>query len=76
MEQKTTDVLIIGAGIAGLTAAKLLKQAGKRILIIEASDAIGGRVRSDIKDGFSMDRGFRSSSPPTPKLKSFSITKN
>lgn len=59
MEQKTTDVLIIGAGIAGLTAAKLLKQAGKRVLVIEASDAIGGRVRSDLKDGFIMDHGFQ-----------------
>jgi len=59
MEQKTTDVLIIGAGIAGLSAAKLLKQAGKRVLVIEASDATGGRVRSDLQDGFILDRGFQ-----------------
>lgn len=53
------DVLIIGAGIAGLTAAKVLKKAGKSVKIIEASDAVGGRVRTDKVDGFLLDRGFQ-----------------
>ena len=57
--KKKTDVLIIGAGLAGLTAAKVLKAAGKNILLIEASDAVGGRVKTDIVDGFRLDRGFQ-----------------
>lgn len=57
--EKTTDVIIIGAGIAGLTAAKILKSTGKTVLVIEAADAVGGRVRTDIIDGFLLDRGFQ-----------------
>ena len=53
------DVVIVGAGIAGLSAAKLLKEKGKKILVIEASDGVGGRVRSDSKDGYILDRGFQ-----------------
>ena len=59
MENESLDVIIVGAGIAGLTAAKVLKNAGKKILVIEASDGIGGRVRSDHKNGFILDRGFQ-----------------
>ena len=59
MENESLDVIIVGAGIAGLTAAKVLKNAGKKILVIEASDGIGGRVRSDHQDGFILDRGFQ-----------------
>ena len=53
------DVIIVGAGIAGLTAAKILKAANKKILLIESSDGVGGRVRTDHKDGFLLDRGFQ-----------------
>ncbi len=52
-------ITIIGAGIAGLTCAKYLKDRGIEALILEASDAVGGRVRTDIVDGFKLDRGFQ-----------------
>jgi len=56
---RKTDVVIVGAGLSGLTAAKLLKTAGKSIRLIEAADGIGGRVRTDYIDGFQLDRGFQ-----------------
>ena len=56
---KNADVTIIGAGLAGLTAAKILKAAGRSVLVLEASDAVGGRVRTDEVDGFLLDRGFQ-----------------
>ena len=52
-------IVIIGAGIAGLTCAKYLKDNGIEALILEASDGVGGRVRTDIVDGFTLDRGFQ-----------------
>ena len=57
--ENRSEVIIVGAGIAGLTAAKILKVAGKKVKIIEASDSIGGRVRTDEVDGFKLDRGFQ-----------------
>ncbi len=71
MERKSVDVIIIGAGIAGLTAAKVLKAQGRNILIIEASDGVGGRVRSDSKDGFILDRGFQVLLTAYPEAKEF-----
>ena len=55
----TVDVVIVGAGLAGLTAARTLTDAGQEILLLEASDGAGGRVRTDLVDGFRLDRGFQ-----------------
>jgi len=57
---RTERVLIIGAGLAGLTCAKVLREAGVDFLLLEASLYPGGRVTSDrTKDGFVLDRGFQ-----------------
>ena len=53
------DVLIIGAGLAGLACARHLADAGVSFQVIEASDGIGGRVRTDQVEGFLLDRGFQ-----------------
>ena len=55
----TVDVVIVGAGLAGLTAARTLTDAGREVRVLEASDGVGGRVRSDLVDGFRLDRGFQ-----------------
>lgn len=53
------DVAIIGAGPAGLTCARILHQRGVSCAVLEASDAPGGRVRTDNHQGFLLDRGFQ-----------------
>jgi len=57
--EKAADVLIVGGGLSGLNAAWHLQNAGKKVLILEGSDAPGGRMRSDREDGFVFDRGFQ-----------------
>ena len=54
-----SDIVIIGAGLAGLTCARRLHAAGVSCVVLEADDAVGGRVRTDIVDGFQLDRGFQ-----------------
>jgi phytoene dehydrogenase-like protein len=54
-----TEVAIIGAGLAGLSCALSLEAAGLSVTLLEASDAAGGRVRTDLVDGFRLDRGFQ-----------------
>ena len=55
----SSDVLIVGAGLAGLACGRHLADAGVSFQMIEASDGIGGRVRTDEFDGFLLDRGFQ-----------------
>jgi phytoene dehydrogenase-like protein len=53
------DVVIVGGGLAGLACARHLHQHGIAFQIIEASDGLGGRVRTDRVAGFLLDRGFQ-----------------
>lgn len=70
-ENNDLDVLIIGAGLAGLTAAKVLKAAGKSVKILEATDSVGGRVKTDQINGFLLDRGFQVLLTAYPETKRF-----
>jgi protoporphyrinogen oxidase len=53
------EILIIGAGLAGLNCARQLAAAGRDFLLLEKSDEVGGRVRTDRHEGFLLDRGFQ-----------------
>src|SRR5579875_1575259 len=53
-------IIIVGAGLAGLTCAKVLHEHRQPFMILEASDGPGGRVRTDVTpSGFRLDRGFQ-----------------
>ncbi|KAK4799110.1 hypothetical protein SAY86_024475 [Trapa natans] len=56
---RNTGVIVIGAGLAGLAAATHLASERIPFLLLEASDSVGGRVRTDLVDGFLLDRGFQ-----------------
>ena len=63
------DVAVVGAGLAGLSCARALHRAGRRVVVLEASDAVGGRVRTDEVDGFRLDRGFQVMLTGYPELR-------
>ena len=50
---------IVGAGVSGLVAAKVLESHGCRSVVIESTDRVGGRVKTDFLDGFQLDHGFQ-----------------
>ena len=52
-----TDVIVLGGGLAGLTAARALMADKKKVLVIEARDRIGGRTVTDTSLGFAFDTG-------------------
>lgn len=53
------DVIVIGAGLSGLACALTLHENGVAPLVLEAADAVGGRIRTDRRDGYLLDRGFQ-----------------
>jgi phytoene dehydrogenase-like protein len=62
------DVVIVGGGLAGLAAARRLDRAGVEWLLVEASDRIGGRVSTDVVDGWHFDRGFQVLNTAYPRV--------
>lgn len=68
MTAREADVLVVGAGLAGLAATLRLVAAGRSVRVLEASDAPGGRMRSDVVDGFTVDRGFQVLNTAYPEL--------
>ena len=52
-------ITIIGGGISGLTAAVYLHQKNYKVQILEATDRVGGRIKTDCIEGFKLDRGFQ-----------------
>ena len=54
-----SPVVVVGAGLAGLSCAVELLARGQGVVVLEASDGVGGRVRTDRVDGFLLDRGFQ-----------------
>lgn len=62
-------VIVIGAGLAGLSAALTLQEAGVPVKVLEASSSVGGRVQSDQINGYRFDRGFQLINASYPELK-------
>lgn len=52
-------IVVVGAGLAGLSCARTLCEAGRRVLVLERENVVGGRVRTDRHEGFLLDRGFQ-----------------
>ncbi|MAR49325.1 MAG: oxidoreductase [Acidimicrobiaceae bacterium] len=70
------EFVVVGAGLAGLTAAKVLSQSGREVLLLEKSDGVGGRVRTDQYKDFLLDRGFQvllTAYPELPKHLNLSL---
>ncbi|MCU1536142.1 MAG: amine oxidase [Humibacillus sp.] len=62
------DVVVVGAGLAGLRCARRLVELGREVVVLEAGDEVGGRVRTDVVDGFRCDRGFQVLNPAYPAV--------
>lgn len=68
MKTPVLDLAVVGGGLAGLAAARRAQELGLSVEVFEASDGIGGRVRSDEIEGYICDRGFQLINPAYPAL--------
>lgn len=70
------EILIIGAGLAGINCARILQKHGHKVQILEASDRIGGRVATDEVNGFKLDHGFQVINPAYTELINSGVLEN
>lgn len=73
MTLTNSEVIVVGAGLAGLNAAIYLESAGVEVTVIESADRAGGRVASDVIDGFICDRGFQLINANYPALQELDV---
>lgn len=73
MSDSALPVVIVGAGLAGLSAAKSLIEAGIDVRVLEASASVGGRVQSDAINGYRFDRGFQLINAGYPEVKALEM---
>lgn len=62
------DVIVVGAGLAGLRAAQVLNASGRSVLVLERAAVVGGRLASATVDGYVLDEGFQLVNPAYPEL--------
>jgi phytoene dehydrogenase-like protein len=65
----SVEVVVVGAGLAGVRCAVRLLELGHQVTVLEREDAVGGRVRTDVVDGFRCDRGFQLLNPAYPAVR-------
>ena len=73
MSDSSLPVVVVGAGLAGLSAAKLLNEAGIDVRVLEASTSVGGRVQTDEINGYRFDRGFQLINARYPEVDALNI---
>lgn len=73
MSDSSLPVIVVGAGLAGLSAAQTLLDAGVAVRVLEASATLGGRVQTDEINGYRFDRGFQLINAKYPELEALNI---
>ena len=73
MSDSALPVIVVGAGLAGLSAAQSLIEAGVEVRVLEASTTIGGRVQTDEINGYRFDRGFQLINARYPEVEALHI---
>jgi len=61
------SVVVVGAGLAGLAAARYLTARAIPVTVLDGGDDVGGRIRTDVVDGYRLDRGFQLYNPAYPE---------
>lgn len=76
LDRMDFDCIVVGAGLSGITAARQMQRYGISVLLIESSDQVGGRVRSDQIDQYICDRGFQVINPKYPQVAKSGVLKS